>query len=185
MLLLFSSIQSDWNRYLRLHKKYRIFLFLFIFFHNPGMFFSLIYRIEYYLFHYRLLPVRYIGYICYPFYFLLTYYILDIHISPRVAIGKGLYIHNRGIIIADSMKAGENLTLIGPLTVGYKGFGEGEKAATIGRNVVIYSGAKVIGDVRIGNNVHIGANAVVIKDVPPHSTAVGIPARIIERRHEK
>lgn len=173
-------IRSDWNRYLKLHKKINFIIFLAVLFHNPGMSFSAFYRIEKYLFTSNNFVLKKLGNIGYPFYFILTYFILDIDISPKVTIGEGLYIHNKGIILAESVTCGKNLTLIGPVTIGVKGFGGNKKAAKIGNNVIIFSGAKVIGDIKIGNGVVVGANAVVVKDTKDNVVIGGVPAKILK-----
>ena len=181
MNTVFTLLISDWNRYFLLRKNINPLVRMAVFFHNPGMFFSLIYRILNALFYSKSKPVQYLGFVLYIPYFFITYYLLDVNISPWVKIGKGLYIHNRGVIIADSAVAGDNLTLIGPLTIGVeKHLGKAD-TAVVGDNVIIYSGARIIGKVVIGNNVAIGANAVVLKNIHSNSVVGGISARIIKR----
>ncbi len=182
MISIFKSIASDWNRYLYAYdyKKNRknIFLRLAIFFHNPNMIFVVMYRIEHYLFTNKNIFTLMLGYFLYPFYFYFNYFILDIHIHPQVMFGKGLYLHYRGIIITQSVVVGENLTLIGPLTIGTN-LGS-SKGARIGNNVTVCAGARVIGEVHIGNNVIIGANAVVVKNIPSDSVVGGVPAEVLK-----
>ncbi|HET7098880.1 MAG TPA: hypothetical protein VFI61_01445 [Patescibacteria group bacterium] len=182
MIEILTLIASDWKRYTGLHKKMNPLLFLVVLFRNPGMHFSVLYRLEFYLFNSKNLILKIISAIFYPFYFIITYYIFDIDISPRVKIGSGLYIHNKGIIFTDLVVAGKNLTLIAPLTLGVKGWGyDLSYAPTLGNNVVVYTGARIIGKVKIGNNVSIGANAVVIKNIPNNCIVGGIPAKILRR----
>ncbi len=178
----FELINSDWQRYYKLHKKLNILIKLVIFFHNPGMLFSIIYRFENYLFQSNNIISIVIRNLFYPFYFIFTYYILNIDIPPQVSIGKGLYVHNRGIIFSQSVKAGDNLTLIGPLTIGMKGtVTGGGLTPSLGNDVFVFSGARVIGGIKVGNNVYIGANAVVLKNVPSNCVVGGVPAKIIKR----
>jgi serine O-acetyltransferase len=182
MLQVISQILADWKRYTGLHKHVSPLLFLVILFRNPGMFFSIIYRFERYFLYHKFILFKIIGALLYPFYFIITYYILDIDIPPNTQIGKGLYVHNRGIIFTSFITSGENLTLIGPLTIGMKGLEEkGAGVPVLGNNVTIFTGARIIGDVKLGNFVYVGANAVVVKDVQSHSIVGGIPAKLLKK----
>lgn len=113
---------------------------------------------------------------------LLLKYSVEIGINPK--IGKNLrFAHFQGVIIGNEVVIGDNCKIYQQVTLGQKkngveGYGDDP---IIGDNVIIFSGAKVFGKINIGNNAIIGANAVVFKDVPENSIAVGIPARIIER----
>lgn len=187
MIEVINLIKSDWKRYLALHKKVNPLLFLVVLFHNPGMHFSILYRVERYLLTHSWLPLKLLGALLYPLYFIVTYYILDIDISPRVKIGEGLYAHNRGIIFTDQVQTGKNLTLIGPLTFGTKGVGlyDDARGPILGNNVTVYAGARLIGPVKIGNNVFVGANAVVVDDVDSHCIVGGIPAKVLKRIKDK
>ena len=185
MIKVLNLIYSDWKRYTRLHKKMNFFLFLIVLFRNPGMYFSVMYRIEYCLLGSPFIIFKFLGIIFYPIYFIVTYYILDIDISPKAKIGKALYIHNKGIILSDRVVAGENLTLIGPLTMGVKNLVQdpsvdNSSSPHLGNNVSVGTGARVLGGIKIGDNVQIGANAVVLKDVPSNCTVGGIPAKILK-----
>ena len=108
---------------------------------------------------------------------------MDIDISPRVEIGEGLYVHNRGIIFTDRARTGKNLTLIGPLTFGTKGVGlyDDSRGPILGNNVTVYAGARLVGPIKIGTNVYIGANAVVVNDVDSNCIIGGIPARVLKK----
>ena len=106
-----------------------------------------------------------------------------IEIHPGATIGPGLFIdHGMGVVIGETAVLGRNVTLFQGVTLGGTGKEKGKRHPTIGHNVVIGSGAKVLGNLMIGDNVQIGANAVVIRDVPPNSVVVGVPGRIV--RHE-
>jgi serine O-acetyltransferase len=172
-------IKSDWEAYLKLNKSKNPLVFFLVFFHNPGMFFSLIFRMEYYFLASKFLLLRLSGKILFPLYFLITYFILDFNIDPNVKIGRGLYLHNRGIIITSHAKIGDNAHMIGPITIGSKSL-EDSRSATIGNNVTIGTGARIIGSLTIGDNVVIGANAVVVKNIPNDCVVGGIPARILK-----
>ena len=103
----------------------------------------------------------------------------SIWLSPEAKIGDGLHMmHFLGIVIGSGVVIGNNCTIYQQVTIGK----EKGKFPKIGDNVIIYSGAKILGGVTIGDNSIIGANAVVITDVPENSIAVGVPARIIYRK---
>ena len=106
-----------------------------------------------------------------------------IEIHPGAKIGRGLFMdHGMGIVIGETAEVGDNVTIYHGVTLGGTGKDKGKRHPTVGDNVIIGSGAKVLGPINIGNNSKIGANAVVVKDVPAYSTAVGIPAKNIERK---
>lgn len=106
-----------------------------------------------------------------------------IEIHPGAKIGKGLFIdHGMGVVIGETAEVGDNVTLYHGVTLGGTGKDTGKRHPTIGDNVIIGCGAKVLGPINIGNNVKIGANAVVVNDVPNNTTAVGIPAKIIYKK---
>ena len=106
-----------------------------------------------------------------------------IEIHPGATIGRGLFIdHGMGVVIGETAEIGDNVTIFQGVTLGGTGKEKGKRHPTIGDNVVIGSGAKVLGSFTIGANVQIGSNAVVIKEVPPNSVVVGVPGRIV-RQH--
>lgn len=183
MIEVIKYITADWKRYTALHKKMNPLLFLVVLFRNPGMWFSVCYRLDRYLLTHSFYPLKIFGAILYPFYFIITYYIFAIDISPRVTLGKGLYVHNRGIVFTDQVTAGNNLTLIGPLTFGTKGVGlsDDPRGPVVGNYVTVYTGARVVGPVNVGNNVYIGANAVVVNDIQSNCIVGGVPAKILKR----
>ena len=104
-----------------------------------------------------------------------------IEIHPGAKIGKGFVIdHGMGVVIGETTEIGNNVLIYQGVTLGGTGNETGKRHPTIGNNVVIGCGAKVLGPVNIGDNAKIAANAVVLTDVPPDSTAVGAPAKIIK-----
>ena len=110
----------------------------------------------------------------------------DIEIHPNATIGKGLFIdHGAGVVIGETSIIGNNVILYQGVTLGGTGKEEGKRHPTIGDNVVLGTGAKILGNITIGNNSYIGANAVVIKDVPHNSTVVGVPGRITKQDGKK
>jgi serine O-acetyltransferase len=106
-------------------------------------------------------------------------WLTGIEIHPSATIGHGLFIdHGIGVVIGETAVIGENVTLFQGVTLGGTGKERGKRHPTIGDNVVIGAGAKVLGNITVGKDSMIGANAVVIRDVPDNSTVVGVPGRI-------
>lgn len=109
-----------------------------------------------------------------------------IEIHPGAKIGKGLFIdHGSGVVIGETAEIGDNCTLYQGVTLGGTGKDVGKRHPTLGNNVMIGAGAKVLGPFRIGDNSKIAANAVVLSEVPPDSTAVGIPAKVVKRNDRR
>ena len=109
-----------------------------------------------------------------------------IEIHPGASRGKGFFIdHGMGVVIGETTIIGDNVLLYQGVTLGGTGKERGKRHPTIGNNVVIGAGAKVLGNINIGDNSYIGSNAVVIKDVPPNSTVVGVPGRITKQEGKK
>lgn len=105
-----------------------------------------------------------------------------IEIHPGAKIGKGLFIdHGNGVIIGETTVIGDNVTLYQGVTLGGTGKEHGKRHPTIGNNVMISAGAKVLGSFTIGDNSKIGAGSVVLSEVPPGSTVVGVPGRVVKR----
>ncbi|MEG1851104.1 MAG: serine O-acetyltransferase [Bacilli bacterium] len=105
-----------------------------------------------------------------------------IEIHPGAIIGENLFIdHGSGVVIGQTCIIGNNVTIYQDVTLGGTGKETGKRHPTICDNVFIGSGAKVLGNIIVGRNSKIGANAVVLKDVPEDSTAVGVPARIVNK----
>lgn len=107
-------------------------------------------------------------------------FLTGIEIHPGATIGEGLFIdHGTGVVIGETAEIGDNVTLYQGVTLGGTGKEKGKRHPTIGNNVVIASGAKVLGSFKVGDNSKIGAGSVVLKEVPPDSTVVGIPGRVV------
>ena len=109
-----------------------------------------------------------------------------IEIHPGATIGDGFFIdHGNGVIIGETTIIGDNVTLYQGVTLGGTGKESGKRHPTIGDNVMISAGAKVIGSFTVGENSKIGAGSVVLSEVPPNSTVVGIPGRVVKREDER
>ena len=109
----------------------------------------------------------------------ITRFLTGIEIHPGAKIGNRLFIdHGMGIVIGETTTIGNNCTIYHGVTLGGTGKNEKKRHPDIGNNVIIGCGAKILGPIKIGDNVKIGANAVVLKDVPNNSTVVGIPGKI-------
>ena len=109
-----------------------------------------------------------------------------IEIHPGAQIGKGLFIdHGNGVIIGETAIVGDNVTMYQGVTLGGTGKETGKRHPTIGDNVMISAGAKIIGSFTVGENSKIGAGSVVIEEVPPNCTVVGVPGRIVKRDNMK
>lgn len=106
-----------------------------------------------------------------------------IEIHPGATIGKRCFIdHGMGVVIGETTEIGDDVTLYQGVTLGGTGKEKGKRHPTLGNSVVVGAGAKVLGNIHIGDNTQIGANAVVIRDVPPQSTVVGIPGRVVRTK---
>ena len=109
-----------------------------------------------------------------------------IEIHPGARIGRRFFVdHGMGVVIGETSIIGDDVLLYQGATLGGTGLFKGKRHPTIGNNVVIGAGAKVLGNIAIGDNSYIGSNAVVIKDVPPNSTVVGVPGRITRQDGKK
>lgn len=105
-----------------------------------------------------------------------------IEIHPGAKIGRGLFIdHGMAVVIGETAELGDNCTLYQGVTLGGTGKDVGKRHPTLGNNVMVGAGAKVLGPFKVGDNAKIAANAVVLKEIPPNSTAVGIPAQVVRR----
>ena len=109
-----------------------------------------------------------------------------IEIHPGAQIGKGLFIdHGTGVVIGETSIIGDNCTLFQGVTLGGTGKEHGKRHPTLGNNVMVCTGAKVLGSFKIGDNSKIGAGAVVLREVPPNSTVVGVPGRVVRLNNER
>jgi len=109
-----------------------------------------------------------------------------IEIHPGATIGKGLFIdHGHGVVIGETAIVGDNVTLYQGVTLGGTGKEHGKRHPTIGNNVMISAGSNVIGSFTVGENSKIGAGSVVLSEVPPNSTVVGVPGRVVKRDNVK
>ncbi len=108
-----------------------------------------------------------------------------IEIHPGAKIGRGFFIdHGNGVIIGETAIIGDNVTLYQGVTLGGTGKEHGKRHPTVGNNVMISAGAKVLGSFTIGDNSKIGAGSVVLSEVPPNSTVVGVPGRVVKRNNK-
>ncbi|MBD3922855.1 serine O-acetyltransferase [Paenibacillus sp. PR3] len=113
-------------------------------------------------------------------------FMTGIEIHPGARIGNRLFIdHGMGVVIGETCEIGDDVVIYQGVTLGGTGKEKGKRHPTIGNNVVIASGAKVLGSFTVGDNSNIGANSVVLSPVPENSTVVGIPGRIVKRNGER
>ncbi|MBB6694005.1 serine O-acetyltransferase [Cohnella xylanilytica] len=113
-------------------------------------------------------------------------FMTGIEIHPGAKIGRKLFIdHGMGVVIGETCEIGDEVVIYQGVTLGGTGKEKGKRHPTIGNRVVIASGAKVLGSFKVGDNSNIGANSVVLRPVPPDSTVVGIPGRVVKRNGER
>jgi serine O-acetyltransferase len=108
-------------------------------------------------------------------------WLTGIEIHPGAAIGRRFFIdHGMGVVIGETAEIGDDCTLYHGVTLGGTSWVHGKRHPTLGNGVIVGAGAKILGPILVGDGAKIGSNAVVVKEVPPGATAVGIPARIVE-----
>lgn len=150
-----------------------------LFFNYPGLWALFWHRIAHKLFinNFKVLGRVIMG---------LSQILTNIDIHPAAKIGRRVFIdHGIGVVIGETAVVGDDVTIYQGVTLGGVNAVKGKRHPTVESGVVIGSGAKVLGNITIGANSKIGANSVVIKNVPPDSTAVGIPARVIKKGPDK
>lgn len=109
-------------------------------------------------------------------------FLSGIEIHPGATIGEGLFIdHGTGVVIGETAEVGNNVTIYQGVTLGGTGKEKGKRHPTVGNNVMISTGAKILGNIKIGDNAKIGAGSVVNRDVPANTTVVGVPGKIVIR----
>ncbi len=116
----------------------------------------------------------------------LARWITGIEIHPGAEIGRGVFIaHGMGVVIGETAVIGDNVTLYQGVTLGGTGKDKGKRHPTLEEGVLVGSGAKILGNIVIGENARIGAGSVVVRDVPPESTVVGVPGIVVRERGAK
>lgn len=112
-------------------------------------------------------------------------WLTGIEIHPGAVVGRRFFIdHGMGVVIGETAEIGDDCTLYHGVTLGGTTWNKGKRHPTLGKNVVVGAGAKILGPIVVGDGAKVGSNAVVVKDVPPGATAIGIPARIVEASKE-
>lgn len=178
MQILFKNLKYDLNKVMENDPAARGKIEVFLLY--PTIHALIAYRIAHYFYNKKLFFIaRLISQISRVF--------TGIEIHPGAKIGRGLVIdHGMGVVIGETAEIGDDVLLYHGVTLGGTGKDKGKRHPTLGNNVVIGAGAKVLGPIYIGSNSKIGANSVVLKDVPNGATAVGIPAKnIIKVKEER
>jgi len=145
----------------------------------PGFHARQIHRMAHALHHNGLeVPARFLSH--------LGRFITGIEIHPGAEIGEKFFIdHGMGVVIGETAEIGDSVTLFQGVTIGGTGKERGKRHPTLGNHVVVGAGAKILGGIKVGDNVKIGANSVVLKSVPANSTVIGVPGRIIKAEGER
>ncbi len=144
----------------------------------PGLHALFFYRIAHFLYNKKLfLLARIISNI--------SRFFTGVEIHPGAKIGRGVFIdHGMGVVIGETAEVGNNVTIYQGVTLGGTGKEKGKRHPTIGNNVMISSGAKVLGPFNVGDNSKIGAGSVVLKEVPANCTVVGVPGRVVVKNNK-
>jgi serine O-acetyltransferase len=137
------------------------------------------YRVTHFLWRHKLFfPARVISQ--------LARFLTGIEVHPGAVIGRRFFIdHGMGVVIGETAEIGNDVTLYHGVTLGGVSLEKGKRHPTLGEKVVVGAGAKILGDITIGSGSRVGANAVVVKSVPPESVVVGIPGQIVKRREQR
>ncbi|HEX9870192.1 MAG TPA: serine O-acetyltransferase [Candidatus Tectomicrobia bacterium] len=145
----------------------------------PGVHALLFHRMAHWLWNHRWLILgRFVSHV--------GRFFTGIEIHPGAHIGPGLFIdHGMGVVIGETTEVGPNCTLYQGVTLGGTSLKKEKRHPTLGQNIVVGAGAKILGAITIGDHSKIGAGSVVVTEVPPHSTVVGIPGRVVQRSGEK
>ncbi|MCQ2559366.1 MAG: serine O-acetyltransferase [Clostridia bacterium] len=139
----------------------------------PGLHAILMHRVAHFLYRHK-------WFVLSRFISQFSRFMTGIEIHPGAQIGEGLFIdHGMGVVIGETAVVGDNVTLYQGVTLGGTGKEKGKRHPTVGNNVVISTGAKVLGSFEVGDNAKIGAGSVVLKPVPANSTVVGVPGRVV------
>ena len=113
-------------------------------------------------------------------------WVTGVEIHPAATIGRRLVIdHGMGIVFGETTEIGDNCTIYHGVTLGGTGISSGKRHPTLGNDVMVGSGAKILGPIRIGDHARVAANAVVLQNVPDNSTVVGVPGRVVRVNGEK
>ena len=175
---MFPNLNADIKRYVFNPKDRRNIYLLF----DQGIWAIVVYRFGRWAYGLKIPILSFLVRILAFFLFKLIEILTGISIPASAEIKKGLYIgHFGSIILHTRVEIGENCSLGPGVIIGTRGLGD-EGVPQIGDNVYVGSGAKILGGIHIGNHVRIGANAVVLKNVPDHCTVVGVPGRIIKEK---
>jgi len=174
---LYSYISEDFSNVKRndpaLHSTFELF------FNYPGLWAMFFHRHAHWLYRkgLRFIPRFISG---------LGQFLTTIDIHPAAQIGRRVFIdHGVGVVIGETTIIGDDVIIYQQVTLGGVSLSSGKRHPTIESNVVIGAGSKILGNITVGKNSKVGANSVVVKDVPPNSTAIGIPARVIKRGFDK
>jgi serine O-acetyltransferase len=146
-----------------------------IIFAYPGIHALFIYRLSHWLWQHRFFFAgRFLSHV--------GRFLTGIEIHPGAIIGSRFFIdHGMGVVIGETAEIGDDVTLYHGVTLGGTTWNKGKRHPTIGNNVVVGTGAKILGPITVGDNTRIGANSVVLANVPPNSIVVGIPGKVVFR----